>query len=89
MKTAYIIFFMPKGVSAHPIAIFFDKKKAVKHIHNHGNEYIELRQCSWEEGVLPRWVDTTLVQVPPKKEKKNKEKEDTKKDESDIRIPVT
>lgn len=87
--TNYFVFFCPKGISAHPIAIYPDKKKAIKHIHQYGNEYTELRQCAWTEGVLPRWVDTTLVEVPPKPEKKKKEKEENKKDESDIRIPVT
>ena len=72
-KSTYFIFFCPKGVSAHPIALYYDKKKAIKHMHDHGNEYMELRMCGWTEGVLPRWVDATLVEVPPKKEKKKKE----------------
>jgi hypothetical protein len=79
-KSTYFIFFCPKGVSAHPIAMYYDKKKAIKHMHDHGNEYTELRMCGWTEGVLPRWVDTTLVDVPPKAEKKKKEAKNESKD---------
>lgn len=77
-KTVYFIFFCPKGVSAHPIALYYDKSKAVKHMHDHGNEYTELRMCGWNEGVLPRWVDTTIVDVPPKKEKQKENQATTK-----------
>jgi hypothetical protein len=85
-SAAYFVFFLPKGVSAHPIAIYFDKKKAYEHMKTANIEYVQLRVCAWKEGILPCWSETSAVDVPQPKIKKKKE---TNKNESDTRIPVT
>jgi hypothetical protein len=68
---AYFIFFSYNRALPRPIAVFFDKNKAFKHIHQFGEEHVELRMCDWKEGVFPRWVDCTAVEIPAKKVKKN------------------
>lgn len=69
---AYFVFFLPKGASAHPIAIYFDKKKAFQHMKTANREYVQLRLCDWTEGILPCSSETSLVNVPePKIKKKN------------------
>ena len=77
---AYFIFFSYNRALPRPIAVFFDKSKAIKHIHQFGEEHIELRMTDWSEGVLPRWVDCTSVEIPAKKVKKN---------ESDTKVLTT
>ena len=79
-KTTYFIFFCPMGVSAHPIAIYFDKAKAVKHARESTSGYIELRMCDWEEGILPCWSETSKVDVQPIKSRKKKETKNENKD---------
>ena len=97
---AYFVFFLPKGIPAHPIAIYFDKKKAYDHMKTANREYVQLRITDWTEGILPCWSETSFVDVPEPKIKKKKlttetvsvkvnNKEINNKNESDIRIPVT
>jgi len=69
---AYFVFFLPKGVPAHPIAIYFDKKKAYDHMKTANREYVELRITDWTEGILPCWSETSFVDVPEPKIKKKK-----------------
>jgi hypothetical protein len=73
---SYIIFFISSEIAgAYPIAIFFNKNKAIKHIHSHGNDRTVLRTSSWKEGVLPSYSDCTTFELPPKPEKKDTKKE--------------
>lgn len=92
---AYFVFFLPKGVPAHPIAIYFDKKKAYDHMKTANREYVQLRITDWTEGILPCWSETSFVDVPEPKIKKKKLTNEPvlskveNKNESDNRIPVT
>ena len=72
---AYFVFFLPKGISAYPLAIYFDKKKAFAHMKTANREYVQLRLCDWKEGILPCWSETSAVDVPEPKPKKKKEAE--------------
>jgi hypothetical protein len=72
---AYFVFFLPKGVPAQPIAIYFDKKKAYDHMKTANREYVELRITDWTEGILPCMSETSYVDVPEPKPKKKKEAE--------------
>jgi hypothetical protein len=91
---AYFVFFLPKGIPAHPIAIYFDKKKAYEHMKTANREYVQLRLCDWKDGILPCWSETSFVDVPvpkPKKKKLTTEPVLSKvsENESNNRIPVT
>jgi hypothetical protein len=73
LKKAYFIFFYPMGSPAHPIAIYFDKAKAVKHARESTSGYIQLRMCDWDEGIIPTASETSQIVVEPIKPRKKKE----------------
>lgn len=79
-RTAYFLFFCPKGSPSQPIAMYFDKAPAVKRARESNPEYTELRTCGWVEGNLPLWSETTLVNIDPIKPKKKKENKNESKD---------
>lgn len=78
--TTYFVFFLPKGIPAQPIAIYFDKKKAYEHMKTANREYVQLRLCDWKDGILPCWSETSFVDVPVPRPKKKKQKKTESRD---------